>query len=70
VAVCKTAYGSSNLSEGSKKQKEMTKERNENGKKVFKGTFESGRVLARPQPKELAIEKLIKKLIKSKKQKL
>ncbi len=48
----------------------MTKERNENGKKVFKGTFESGRVLARPQPKELAIEKLIKKLIKSKKQKL
>lgn len=45
----------------------MEKERNEDGKKVFRGTFESGRKLARPQTKELAIEKLIKRLMKRKK---
>jgi hypothetical protein len=47
----------------------MKKERNEEGKKVFTGTFESGRVLARPQPKELVINKLIKKIINGKKTK-
>ena len=48
----------------------MTKGRNDNGKKVFKGTFESGRSLARPQPKELVIEKLIKRIIKGRKTKI
>ena len=42
----------------------MKKERNEEGKKVFTGTFESGRELVRQQPKQLAIEKLIKKIMK------
>ena len=45
----------------------METKRNEEGKKVLIGTFESGRVLARPQPKELGIEKIIKKIIKGKK---
>jgi hypothetical protein len=45
----------------------MKKERNEEGKKVFRGTFEGGRELARPKPKELGIGKLIKQIIKGKK---
>jgi hypothetical protein len=47
----------------------MKKEINEEGKKVFSGTFESGRTLLRPQLKQLSIEKLIKKIIKGKKTK-
>jgi hypothetical protein len=41
----------------------MKIEKNEKGEKVFSGTFEGGRTLARPQPNELGIEKLIKKII-------
>lgn len=44
----------------------MKEEINEEGKKVFSGTFESGRILLRPQLKQLRIEKLIKKIIKGK----
>ena len=47
----------------------MKKERHEEGKKVFTGTFESGRELVRQQPKQLAIEKLIKKIMKRSKNK-
>lgn len=42
----------------------MKKERSEDGKKRFVGTFESSKHTMRREPKEMAIEKIIKKLIK------
>jgi len=47
----------------------MKIEKNDNGDKVFTGTFESSKHKIRKQPKELAIEKFIKKIIKRYKKK-
>jgi len=46
------------------KIEKMKKERSEDGKKRFVGTFESSKHTMRREPKEMAIEKIIKKLIK------
>lgn len=48
----------------------MKIEKCKDGNKTFSGTFESSKHKIRKEPKELAIEKFIKKLIKKYKKKI
>lgn len=48
----------------------MKIEKCKNGNKKFSGTFESSKHKVRKEPKELVIEKFIKKLIKKYKKKI